>query len=362
MSILGPEGVHAIPRVAPIHLEMRTAYVEAPVARQLGLHDGQVVQATARMVDHQLKLVFNDHIFSLPLFPYIKEGDLMELRAQLLPAGKWALQLLHTGNFAGPEAPMPNLPTRLNTLLFQPPGFGNLLALLRPGVLESLIPPVQDAGELKKRVQVQRLSMSSLQPQALKRFILGHTKSSEASLADGEPVADNTKVLLRLLMAERARVQEEDSVDTQDSLKHALDELEAAQVQSGQTVNKGDLQFGLVLPFRDADPVELHFEQKGNKPGQPKNPFVVNMHTDSRVLGEVWLKTTISNSAQVDLTMWALRKDVADLAKFNATELTDELEGAGLRMGSFQVYNAPRPEAVEDHPVPEHGRVIDTRV
>ena len=362
MSILGPEGVHATTRVAPVHLEMRTAYVEAPVARQLGLHDGQVVQATATVVDHQLKLVLNEHVFNLPLFPYIKEGDLMQLRAQLLPTGKWALQLLHTGNFAGPEAAPTGMPTRLTSLLFQPPGFANLLALLRPGVLESLIPPVQDAGDLKKRIAAQRLSMSSLQPQALKRFVLGHLKPSEASLAEGEPVADNTKVLLRLLMAERDKVEAQDSVDKQDSLKHALDELEAAQVQSGQTVNKGDLNFGLVIPFRDADPVELHFEQKGNKPGQPKNPFVVNMHTDSRVLGEVWLKTTISNSAQVDLTMWALRKDIADLAKFNATELTDELEGAGLHMGSFQVYNAPRPDAAQDHPVPVHGSVIDTRV
>ena len=362
MAILGPEGVHAITRAAPVHMDMRIAYVEASVARQLGLHDGQVVQATATVVNNQLKLALNEHIFNLPLQPYIKEGDMVQLRAQLLPAGKWALQLLHTGNFAGPEALPTGMPTRLNTLLFQPPGFANLLALLRPGVLEGLVPPVQDAGELKKRIQGQRLNMGSLQPQALKRFILGHTKTSEASLADGEPVVDSTKVLLRLLMAERERVEDQDSVDTQDSLKHALDELEAAQVQSSQTVNKGDLHFGLVIPFRDADPVELHFEQKGNKPGQHKNPLVVNMHTDSRVLGEVWLKTSISHNAQVDLTMWALRKDVADLAKFNATDLTDELEGAGLHMGSFQVYNAPRPDGVEDHPPPEHGSLIDTRV
>ncbi|WP_310614550.1 flagellar hook-length control protein FliK [Limnohabitans sp.] len=362
MAILGPEGVHAITRVAPVHMDMRVAYVEAPVARQLGLHDGQVVQATAKVVSQQLKLVLNEHAFNVPLFPYIKEGDIAQLRAQLLPTGKWALQLLHTGNFAGPEAVPTGMPTRLNTLLFQPPGFANLLALLRPGVLEGLVPPVIEAGELKKRIQGQRLNMGSLQPLALKRFILGHTKTSEASLADGEPVVDSTKVLLRLLMAERERVEDQDSVDTQDSLKHALDELEAAQVQSSQTVNKGDLQFGLVIPFRDADPVELHFEQKGNKPGQPKNPLVVNMHTDSRVLGEVWLKTTISHNAQVDLTMWALRKDVADLAKFNAPDLTDELEGAGLHMGSFQVYNAPRPEQQEAHPPPEHGSLIDTRV
>jgi hypothetical protein len=362
VSILGPEGVHAIPRVAPIHLEMRTAYVEAPVARQLGLHDGQVVQAVAAMRNEHLKLVLNEHSFNVPLFPYIKDGDVVQLRAHLLPTGKWALQLLHTGSFAGTEPLPAGLPTRLNSLLFQPPGFANLMALLRPGVLEALIPPVQDAAELKKRISAQRLSMSSLQPQALKRFILGHARSSEASLAEGEPVADNTKVLLRLLMAERERVEEQDSVDTQDTLKHALDELEAAQLQASPTVNKGDLNFAFVIPFRDADPVELHFEQKGNTPGQPKSPLVVNMHTQSRVLGEVWLKTTISQNAQVDLTMWALRKDVADLAKFNATELTDELESAGLHMGSFQVYNAPRPDATQDHPPPEHGSLVDTRV
>jgi hypothetical protein len=361
MAILGPEAVHAINRVAPIHMDMRTTYVEAPVARQLGLHDGQIVQATATVVNQQLKLVLNQHIFNLPLQPYIKEGDLVQLRAQLLPAGKWALQLLHTGNFAGPEAPPVGLPTRLNTLLFQPPGFAQLLALLRPGVLESLVPPVLDAGDLKKRIAAQRLNMSSLQPQALKRFLLGHTKPSEASLAQAEPVGDNTKVLLRLLMAERERIEEQEGADSQESLKHALDEIEAAQVQAGQTVNKGDLQFSLVIPFRDADPVELYFEQKGNKPGQPKNPMVINMHTQSRVLGEVWLKTTISNNAQIDLAMWALRKDVADLAKFNAVELTDELEAAGLHMGSFQVFNAPRPDSKEDHPPPDHGAVVDTQ-
>ena len=358
MSILGPEGVHAVPRVAPIHTEMRTVYVEAPVARQLGLHDGQVVQAVAAMRSDQLKLVLNEHSFNVPLFPYIKEGDLVQLRAQLLPTGKWALQLLHTGSFAGTEAAQAAMPTRLNTLLFQPGGFTSLLALLRPGVLESMVPPIQDAGELKKRISAQRLSMGSLQPQALKRLILGHAKSSEASLADGEPVADNTKVLLRLLMAERA---EEQDGDSEQSLHHALDELEAAQVQSAQNLHKGDLNLALVIPFRDADPVELHFEQKGSKPGQPKNPLVVNMHTQSRVLGEVWLKTTISHSSQVDLTMWALKKDIADLAKFNASDLTDELESAGLRMGSFQVYNAPRPDAIEDHPPTEHGSLVDTR-
>jgi hypothetical protein len=49
------------------------------------------------------------------------------------------------------------------------------------------------------------------------------------------------------------------------------------------------------------------------------------------------------------------------LAKFNASELTYELENAGLVMGSFQVYNAPRPSMQEDKPAPDHGALVDTR-
>jgi hypothetical protein len=360
MAILGPEGVHAIPRVAPIQMDMRTTYVEAPVARQLGLHDGQVVQAMVAVRNDQLKLVLNDHAFNMPLSPYIKEGDLAQLRAQLLPSGKWALQLLHTGSFAGPHAAAPALPTRLNTLLFQPSGFASLLTLLRPGVLESLVPPVQDGAELKKRITAQRLNMGSLQASGLKRFILGESKATEATLQEGDVPVDSTKLLLRLLMAQRDRVEEQGGSEAHE-LQRALDDVEAAQVQSAQHQAKGDLSFALVIPFIDADPVELEFEKKGNKPGQPKQPLVVNMHTQSRALGEVWLKTTISDSSQVDLTMWALSKDVAELAKFNASELTYEIENAGLVMGSFQVYNAPRPSLNEDRPAPDHGALVDTQ-
>ena len=150
--------------------------------------------------------------------------------------------------------------------------------------------------------------------------------------------------------------------DTQDTLKHALDEVEAAQLQAVKDWRNGDLNLSFVIPFTDADPLEMQFEKKGDKPGHPKNPLVVNMHTNSRVLGEVWLKTSINDSANVNLTMWALRSDIAAQAKENASELTYELESAGLKLGSFQVYNAARPEATQKREVPKHGVLIDAEV
>ena len=204
--------------------------------------------------------------------------------------------------------------------------------------------------------------MANLQPLALRKFVLKHTTSSEASLAQAQEVQDDEKALLRLLMTERHRMGAVEGSDTQDTLKHALDEVEAAQLQAVKDWRNGDLNLSFVIPFTDADPLEMQFEKKGDKPGQPKNPLVVNMHTNSRVLGEVWLKTSISDSANVNLTMWALRSDIAAQAKENATELTYELESAGLVLGSFQVYNAPRPDAKQKRDAPKHGVLIDTEV
>ena len=361
--MLGPEAIHNITRTLPAQLDMRMAYVEAPVARELGLHDGQIVQATVASYQGQLKLVLSNHIFNLPLSPYIKEGDMVQLRAQLLPAGKWVLQLLHSGNFAGPDPSAGQLPTpvpsRLSAMLFQPAGFTALFSLLQPGVLESLVPSVEGNAELKKRITAQRLSMGSLQPQTLKRWLLGHFKSGEAAMLDGESAVDDTKALLRLLVNVRANTEE--PTEVHEHLQHALDEVEAAQTQAAQDLQKGDLRYALVIPFRDADPLEMKFERKGNRPGQPRNPLIVNMHTQSRVLGEVWLKTTIYDDAKVDLTMWALNKEVAEQARFTSSELTYELENAGLVMGGFQVYNAARPDGQEERPVPPHGALVDTQ-
>lgn len=357
-----------------MQLEARQIYVSTPVAKQLGLHDGQVVQASVAVVHDGVKFTVGGQVFQTPLLPYIKNGDLAQLRAQLLPTGKWVLQLLHTGSFAGPQAQTPAVvqnpppvPSRLNSLLFQPAGMTHWLSLLKPGVLESMV-PVADALGLQQRIQAQRLHMSSLQPHTLRRWFASLTQSGEAHLAQGEPVGDDPKVLLRLLMHERERAGLH-SPQVNETLGRALDEVEATHVQTVQDWHRGDLQMTFVLPFHDASAVQFQMERKGNKPGQPQNPWVVNMHTDSPSLGEVWLKTTISQAvgpanlptSKIDLSMWALRSDVVNQARLTADELTDELENAGLVMGSFQVFHAPRPDGQPQRQLPDHGALVDTQ-
>ena len=367
MIPLGPDGVRSVQPLLPVQFEPRQVYVQAPIAKQLGLVDGQVVQASASVQPDQLHLNIKGQVFQFPLSPYIKDGDMAQLRVQMLANGQWTLQLLHTGRFAGAHfeaALQAMVPTRVRTLLFQPSGFANWLSLLEPGVMASLVPS-ESASQLSQIWRQQRLAMSGLQPQMLKRAITPQLRSPEASLAQSEPVSvGEAKVLLRWILAERERAGLDESDATQ-TLRMALDEVEASQVKASQDWQRGELNLAFVLPFADSAPVEFHIERKAQRQGQPAQPLIINMHTQNVSLGEVWLKTTITTQTsaqpQIDLTMWAVREDVAALAMRQSQALVDEIENAGLVMGGFQVFNGVRPDA-QPQPAAEHsGLLVDAR-
>jgi len=206
MSIKGPEGIHTLQPLLPVQLTLRQAYVDAPVAKQLGLSDGQVVQALAEVKPDGLAFKLNGQYFQFPLQPYIKNGDLAQLRAQMLPNGQWILQLLHTGAYAGSELPpTPNTPpSRLRTLLFQPEGFAKWLEILSPGRLERFAPM---GHELVRQYLRTRPYMGSVQASDIKRGLETTLRSLESRLIQGESVAvTDPRQLLRTLMLERQRL------------------------------------------------------------------------------------------------------------------------------------------------------------
>ena len=89
--------------------------------------------------------------------------------------------------------------------------------------------------------------------------------------------------------------------------------------------------------------------------------MTVDIHSRSRLLGEIWLNTTITQGSAVDLVMWALRGDVAGMAKQRATELGLELGAAGLNLKSFQIFHAARPLVRASEASGSRGSVIDTQ-
>ena len=389
--MLGAESVLGAMRATPVQLDMRPHWIETSMAEQLGLQDGQVVQALVEKKDGRVRLWLKDFSFDLPNGWVLKDGDKPFLRVSVNPGG-WGLLIQNptdpsaaadktkvaldglggkglTGSpaaagFVAADALASTSATsnRLNTLVFQPPGFAAFRQLLQ--MIDLRAPQIAQlsAGQsdLLARVSGLGLSMGQLQPLGLRKALAPYFRSVENQLSQRQKVDDEPRSLIRQLLGSLGEEDTGASVNgLSEDLHKALNELEAAQLQSAIDLNRGELNLRLMLPFTDADPVELHFQRPPRQPGDENPPLSVDIHSQSRLLGEVWLHTLIKAGHQVELTMWALREEVAQQARTHATELVMELGAAGLELQQFQIYNSPRPGTDPARTAPQRGLVVD---
>ena len=371
--MFGPDSVSAASRVTPVQQETRNLWVQTPVAQQLGLRDGQIVQAVAEVRDQRVRLWLKDFSFELPNGWVLKDGDKPFLRVSN-SNGSWGFLIQAYPNGQAPAAgagmnhPLgQNNPwqstanTTLGMLLTQPSGFESFSRLLNNLGMNSW-GAQSDIADLVRRLLQQRSSMAQINPLSLKRTVSAQARSVENLLSQGLPAEDDPKSLIRLILGqlEQETVEGVNKEDRRE-LETAARELESAQAQSAQKWLNGELSLHVVLPFVDHEPVDLHFQKPARKPNQEEPPLTVDIHSRSRTLGEIWLNTTISQGTGVDLLMWALRGDVADMARQRASELGLELGAAGLKLQSFQIFNAPRPLVRAGEASGTRGSVIDTQ-
>ena len=377
--MLGPDVVSAASRIGLVQAENRTVWVQTPVAQQLGLRDGQIVQATAEVRDQRVRLWLKDFFFDLPNGWVLKDGDKPFLRVSHNPGG-WGFLIqaypngqappatatpvnqlfgLNPGLALAAEAAQPEPQSnRVGMLLMHPPGFATFSKLLSD-VAQGSWGTQAEIGPWFQRLLQQRSSMAQINPSMLRKAVMGQARSIENILLQGQAAADDPKTLLKTLLGLLS--EEGNNKDVLRRVEDASTEFEAAQAQSAQKMQQGELSLHVILPFIDADPVDLHFQRPPRKKGQEEQPLSVDIHSRSRVLGEVWLNTQISKGNDVDLVMWALRGEVAHLAKERSGELGLELGSSGLQLQSFQVFNAPRPLARVGESSGTRGSVIDLR-
>lgn len=378
--MLGPDNVLGVPRVPVVQLDVRPLWVETRAAAALGLRDGQIVQGSIESRDGRVRLWLRDFSFGIPNGWNLKEGDKPFLRADLQPGG-WGL-LIQSGDPApAPRAPTPAgtplsahsgvpdqalegvLPTadeRLAILLAMRPALTRAMSWLQPGLMGVLGQQGQIEPDLLQRLQSMGLNMSRLSPLGLRKAVLGQGRSVESRLASGEEVDDDPKSLIRQLLESLSEREGAHAVDRlSDEMRALLDELESLQLQAAQAQQRGELSLHVVLPFVDADPVVLHFQKPPRQAGQEAPPLTVDIHSRSRVLGELWLNTLVSAGRVIDLTMWTERQDIAELARTNSSELRHELETAGLDLRSFRIHDSPRPGFQSTVVGPQRGSVVD---
>ncbi len=335
-----------------------------PAARELGLKDGDIVQANVQArAGGDMVLWLRGRMLELPRPSPWPEGQTLNMRVIASPSGPWNLQLLPatpaplagTGLSLLPE--VSGLISKFANLLYRPAGQPELTQLFRPGTLDALLQSVP-RPDLQAQWRGMQLSMAQLTPQILSQAVAAGM-GAEAWLARGlTPPGDDPKQLLRRLMAAIARGDSDDDAVKVGGIQRAVDDLEASQVQAVQAQNQNEMMLRMVLPFHDAEPVELVFRRARRK-GNKTPPLTVNVHSRSPTLGEIWLKTQLHGSERVELKMWALEADVVSQARTRASELKQQLVESGLRMQSFQIVHGPRPAEPAEWRPARRGLVVD---
>ena len=230
------------------------------------------------------------------------------------------------------------LSSRALSLMFRSPQPSSILSLFKPGFMEALL---QNAGssQFLNQFRAMQLNTGALTGSSLQRAVANSGLWTEATLANGQtPSSIDTKTWFRQLIRILPAGSEALTV-----IENGIDDLEASQIEAVQAQAQREVSFSLVLPFSDRDPVELSFYRPPPSEEEKNPAYTVNIHSNSDDIGEVWLKTSVTNKTKVDLMMWAVKEDIAEIAKSTADELKRELESAGLTMISFTVFNSRRP-------------------
>ena len=341
-------------RIQPIYLEGKLLPVAAPTAAELGLRDGQVIQAAVRSNGSDLTLMLQGKAIDVPNTFNASwiAGRSMWLRVQERPDGEWGL--LPLAQSATDTASSPVV-SRISSLLYRPAG-DELSSLLSGNKISQLLQTLA-RPDLQAQWRSLQLSMAQLSPDALKQALMG-ALGQEAWLGRGRthPGQDSKQFLRNLLSAleDRGDATGPDQVH----LKQAIERLESHQVQAMQAQIQHEVMFTLTLPFMDANPATLVFRRSPRGEGQTP-VFTVNVHSKSDELGPVWLRTRLTGTDQVDLTMWAQVATVVEQAHDRQSELGSELEAAGLNLQSFQVIRGSRPTSDSDWTPSGRGLVVD---
>ena len=353
--MLGPELINLTARPTPIFLEGSAAIqLTQQAAKDLGLKDGQIVQGVIAARGDLLKLLINNKELEWPGSSRFKLGDKLDFRVDSSIFGRSLVPI--RGLTTSPGNTPPAIPSpALLQLMHRPDQPSVLAGLFKSGGIEALAAQLGGSEQLRASLMLSmaKLSMEKLSPMSVKRGLSNSGLFGEQLLASGVVrQGPDPKQLLRSLLR-NAPLQSAIGAE----LKGAIDEVESKQLESLQAQQSRELSYSFVLPFMDANAVEIELYREASNSAAEDQEWIINLHTESPSLGELWLKTTLQSAASIQMVMWAPRVDVADRAREAASELQYELQRFGLTLEKLDVLNARRPSASEG--LSGSGQMVD---
>lgn len=349
-KMLIPDINPAMPRpIAPDALP-NSVPITQPIAAELGLKSGQVVQALVSSAGDKMALQLNNRDIPLPPGMRLPEGQVTLRVAQ----GQQGLVLLFNQAPATPAsqaAAVGGLSATLAEILAKPSSKSQISSVFSPRTLETLLSG-QGLDREAVRLQNQRLDSNNLNAQAIARGVQFGGLNTERALLEGISLSAQTlkpwlRQILRLLPAQS---------ELTTRIGELIGDLERFQLDSIPSSTSREYSgFASLLLFRDQPPVELIFERFQSVDNERHSSWVINLHTSLEHLGEIWLKSTFSQS-NVELVMWAVEKKTAELAKEGSLDLQEAFSELGLTMQSFQILNSERTNFPE-RSIPTHSNL-----
>ena len=335
-KMLIPDINPAMPRpIAPDALP-NSVPITQPIAAELGLKSGQVVQALVSSAGDKMALQLNNRDIPLPPGMRLPEGQ-VTLRVAQSQQGMVLLFNQAPSAPASQAAAVGGLSATLAEILARPSSKSQISSVFSPRTLETLLSG-QGLDREAARLQNQRLDSNNLNAQAIARGIQFGGLNTERALLEGISLSAQTlkpwlRQILRLLPAQS---------ELTTRIGELIGDLERFQLDSVPSSTGREYSgFASLLLFRDQPPVELIFERFQSVDDGRHSSWVINLHTSLEHLGEIWLKSTFSQS-NVELVMWAVEKKTAELAKEGSLDLQEAFSELGLNMLSFQILNSER--------------------
>ena len=336
--VLIPDISPAVPRPMSADALPAQMPIRQPIADELGLKVGQVVQALVASSKGQQHLQLGDQQIPVPPGTRVPQGE-MTLRVVQTPQG---LALTPHMTTAQPQAAQAvatsGLSAALAAVIAKPSARSVTQSLFAGAVLETQL-AAQGLAKEAQRLQTNRLSSQHITGQQIETAIKFGGLMNEKAIAEGIGFqAGMLKPWLRQLLRLLPH-QSELSLKLMD----VIGELESFQLESLPQTGTRDQGLSALLLFKDQPPVELIFERHTDEDAEADHPtWVVNLHTSLETLGDVWLRSGFSGTT-VELMFWAADPKTAGLARSARYDLEEALSEHGLTVKSFQLFDGPRP-------------------
>ena len=335
--MLIPDISAAVPRaIAPDALPTSVP-IRQPIAGELGLKPGEVVQALVASSGGKMALQLGQHQLPLSAQTKLPEGQ-VAMRVIQTKEGLALVPQLSQQPQASQALSTSGLSAALAAILTRNTARPQIQSLFAPQGLEGFLTAVGLTDEAK-RLNANRLQSNQLTGDLVKTAIQFGALGNEKALLEGVALQGG---LLKPWLRQILRLLPQQSELT-SRVGGLITELESLQIEALPQSYGREAGLAVLLLLRDQPPVELLFERKSVTDGDEiKRLWILNLHTSLDSLGEVWMKSSFAGT-DVELTFWAKEEETAALAKKSKMDLEEALMEYDLSVKSMQIFASPRP-------------------